>query len=552
MKVFRSDSRQRQEVDWRGVVDPHELARHVNDLTSRVYAAMSWPEWWALRSSRRLAMEPWSKDLAAARILRQLLEEGRTLEVEEASPTLPLLLRSEEKTRIQLEKETALPASRPWRAFLLWLLKRVRNRIILWRLPKVWKHEQRFDLLIHTVVLPENVTSGGKLNDMFFPGVQDCAESRRKKALTVGFAPALPWAARKWRRTGNWVLLDEVLRLREIKAVFLALRRTRRRIGAWQEDIAGIPAAWLKARWMDDLQQPEFFDSIAAAGWFGSFCREKSVGCYLYSFERKTFEQAILQAIQERSPATETCGYQNAAVTNKHYHFWSYSAGKDVIPNHILTVGQVTTEILTRDGAYPKERVRISGALRQRSLMERKVLRRPLKDLLVLWAESRDQYEKFWKFLRQAWDGPGLDRYFFRIRLHPAIAFDFPDGEKYADRYRVDSLDDIRQSIDWADAILYASTSLAIVAVGSGIPIISIRLPDCFDDDCVPRDSRLLHWRVEKPCDLEKTLQRIEGLYDEDFVELLSCSQEFGRRYFQPATAAGFLQSLGAGNKDRG
>ena len=489
-------------------------------------------------------MEPWSKDLTAARVLRQLLKEGQALEVEGASPTLPLLLSSEERARIWLREETVLPASKPWRAFWLWLLKRVRNRMILWRLPKPWKREPSFDLLIHTVVLPKNITPEGKLNDMFFPGIQDCAESRRKKTLTLGFAPALSWAALKWTRTGNWVLLDEVLRFRDIKAVFRSLCRTRRLINAWQEDIAGIPAAWLKSRWSDDLQQPEFFDSIAAAGWVGNFCREKNVGCYLYSFERKTFEQAILQEIHEQSAATETCGYQNAAVTNKHYHFWSYSAGKDVIPDRILTVGHVTTEILTREGSYPKERVRITGALRQRSLMERKVLRRPVQDLLVLWAESREQYEKFWKFLRQAWDGTGLDRYFFRIRLHPAISFDFPEGEKYAGRYRVDSLDDIRQSIDWADAILYASTSLAIVAVGSGIPVISIRLPDCFDDDCIPRDGRLLHWRVEKPGDLGKTLQRIEDLHDEDFVELLGRSQDFGRGYFLPATPESFLKTL--------
>lgn len=379
---------------------------------------------------------------------------------------------------------------------------------------------------------------------MFFPGVQDCAQAGGKKVLTLGFAPRLAWSAGRWVRQGNWALFDEVFGIQEIKCVFHSLIRMKRLIETWHDDIAGISAVWLTTRWMDDLQQSEFFDSVAAASWVGAFCEERNVGYYLYSFERKTFEQAILKAVHDRSPSTKTCGYQNAAVTNKHYHFWSYSGGKDVIPSRILTVGDVTTAILTGEGSYPKERIRIGGALRQRSLMERKALRRPVQNLLVLWAESREQYEKFWKFLRQEWDESDLSRFHFRIRLHPAIPYDFPDGELYPGRYEVDPLDDIRQSIDWADAILYASTSLAIVAVGSGIPVVSIRLPDCFDDDCIPRDGRLLHWRVEKPGELKKTLDVIEALYDEDFEELLGRSQQFGRRYFQPATPQSFLRSL--------
>lgn len=426
----------------------------------------------------------------------------------------------------------------------LWFLKRLRNRIILWRLPKPWVGQKRCDLLIHTVILPESVTTEGKLNDMFFPGVQDCAEAEGKAVLTLGFAPSLAWSAGRWARKGCWGLFDEVFGVREVREVIRSLDRMNQLIEAWHDDIAGIPAEWLKARWMDDLQQSEFFDSVAAASWVSAFCAERNVRSYLYSFERKTFEQAILKSVHASSPKTETCGYQNAAVTNKHYHFWSYSGGKDVVPSRILTVGDVTTAILSGEGAYPKDRIRIGGALRQRSLMERKALRRPVQNLLVLWAESREQYDKFWKFLRQAWDESDLKRFHFRIRLHPAIPYDFPDGEQYAGRYEVDPLDDIRQSIDWADAILYASTSLAIVAVGSGIPVLSIRLPDCFDDDCIPRDGKLLHWRVEKPGELGKTLDVIEALYDEDFEELLGRSQEFGRRYFHRATPESFLQSL--------
>jgi hypothetical protein len=323
------------------------------------------------------------------------------------------------------------------------------------------------------------------------------------------------------------------------------VRALSRRIREWTGDIDDLPEAWLKARWMDDLQQSEFFESSSAAAWAGEFCRTRKVEVFLYSFERKTFEQAMLQAVHAESPSTRTCAYQNAALTNKHFHNWGYTDGADVVPGLIMTVGEITTSILTGPGRYDPDRVRIGGALRQRALLERQVLRRPVQNLLVIWAEGREQYEKFWSFLKQAWDESDLSRFHVRIRPHPAIAFDFPGGEKYAGRYEVDPLTDVRHSIDWADAILYASTSLAIIAAASGIPVLSIRLHDYFDDDCIPAGGRMLHWRIEKPGDLLRTLTAIDEMYDDDFDEYLAESKRFARRYFHRATTETFLQTAG-------
>jgi hypothetical protein len=138
-----------------------------------------------------------------------------------------------------------------------------------------------------------------------------------------------------------------------------------------------------------------------------------------------------------------------------------------------------------------------------------------------------------------------LGRYHFRIRLHPAIPFEFPGGEKYSARYEVDPLSDVRQSIDWADGILYASTSLAIIAAASGIPVLSVRLHDYFDDDCIPNTGKMLHWRVDQPAGLAKALEKIEGMYDEDFDELLAASRQFSARYFHRTSIESFLRAAG-------
>jgi hypothetical protein len=171
------------------------------------------------------------------------------------------------------------------------------------------------------------------------------------------------------------------------------------------------------------------------------------------------------------------------------------------------------------------------------------VLRKPIQNLLVLLAEGREQYEKFWSFLKQAWEQTDLSRFALRVRPHPAIPFDFPGCEAIP-RFEVDPLTDIRHSIDWADCILYASTSLAIVAAGSGIPVISVRLPGYFEDDCLPADREMLHWRVDRPADLKALLEQIEELYDEDFDERLSESVRFQQRYFTPATPENFLEAM--------
>jgi hypothetical protein len=545
VRVYRTTSEGRTEIAWRSLAGPQELADHVNKMTSDAYARVRWPEWWALRCSRRLPMEPWAQDLAAARALRKVLEQEGDLEVEEVSPTLPFLFTESERERIGFKDIPSLPRPGHVRRLILWVLKKLRNRLLLWRLPKPWRRMDRCDLLLHTVVLPDSISPEGRLNDMFFPEVQETAERQGKKAFTLGFAPMLPARVRHWKRAGDWALLDEVIGLREAIVVARKTFALRRRIQKWSEPIGELPAAWLRARWLDDLQQSEFFDSIAAAQWVGEFCSSRRVGTFLYSFERKTFEQAMLQAVHWESPGTQTCAYQNAALTNKHYHCWAYTNGADLVPGLILTVGDVTTDILRTRGRYPHERVRIGGALRQRTLLEREVLRRPFQNLLVIWAEGREQYEKFWSFLRKSWDQTDLSRFHFRIRLHPAIPFEFPDGEKYSARYEIDQLIDIRQSIDWADGILYASTSLAIIASASGIPVLSVRLPDYFDDDCIPPIGEMLHWRVGQPAGLVKVLEEIEAMYDEDFEARLKGSKQFAQSYFHRTTTEAFLRAAG-------
>lgn len=490
-------------------------------------------------------MDAWAQDLAAAFVLRRLLRGAGQFEVEGVSPAMPLLLTEEESARVRFIDLGAPSASSPVARMILWVLKKLRNRLLLRRLPKSWREMQRCDLFLHTVVLADSISPEGRLNDMFFPGVQDEAVGRGKKAFTLGFAPALPSSARAWKRTGDWAILDEVIGIGEFRSVARAVFSLRRIVREWNEDIDGIPAAWLRTRWLEDLAQPEYCESVAAAEWAGAFCRSRNVGVFMYSFERKTFEQAMLQSVLRESPSTRTCAYQNAALTNKHYHCWAYSNGADLVPETILTVGDVTTEILKTQGRYSGERVRIGGALRQRSLLERQVLRRPIQNVLVIWAEGREQYEKFWKFLREAWDQTDLSRFHIRVRLHPAIPFEFPEGEKYASRYEVDPLGDVRHSIDWADAIVYASTSLAIIAAASGIPVLSARLPDYFDDDCIPGGHQMLHWRVEKPADLLKTLDELDAMYDEDFDECLAGSKEFARRYFHRTSTDAFLRAAG-------
>ena len=69
----------------------------------------------------------------------------------------------------------------------------------------------------------------------------------------------------------------------------------------------------------------------------------------------------------------------------------------------------------------------------------------------------------------------------------------------------------LTENLEWCDAVAYASSTVALEALGRGRPVINLELSDPIDPDPV-LDPVELHWKADTPAALAAALSEISGL----------------------------------------
>jgi len=284
--------------------------------------------------------------------------------------------------------------------------------------------------------------------------------------------------------------------------------------------LAGIPASALlrhALRW--DLGRGGYFYNLLVHRAGLRLFSKWQPRWLLYPYENKALEKMLLLAARAASPRTRIVGYQHTSVTRRHATllFAPGEAAATPLPDRIVTAGELTRRYLETHGRYPAGIFATGCALRQQRAapLERRAPDGTTRLLLALSSSRRELVDAVALCRRAVEAGRGIE---LAIRTHPEFPLTLLPGELlgWARQHARDLFGTpLAENLEWCDAVAYASSTVALEALGRGRPVINLVLSDSIDPDPV-LDPVELHWKADTPATLVAATREIAGL---DFAQ---------------------------------
>ena len=89
--------------------------------------------------------------------------------------------------------------------------------------------------------------------------------------------------------------------------------------------------------------------------------------------------------------------------------------------------------------------------------------------------------------------------------------------------------------MQWANVVLYASSTVGLEAIHLGIPVIYLDLGNVLDTDSMLGGNDF-KWVVNDPSQLIETLRKIEALTESEFLDRQRKGREYATSYLKPVT----------------
>ncbi|MFQ6026264.1 MAG: hypothetical protein ACE5Q6_01975 [Dehalococcoidia bacterium] len=282
-----------------------------------------------------------------------------------------------------------------------------------------------------------------------------------------------------------------------------------------------------------------FFLTLRIYYFAARLARRQRVTRCLYPYENRSWEKMLIQGFRGASPETRLVGYQHASVTLSHTNFILSRDEREILPlpDRILTTGPLPETWLAREGNYPPNMFQPACALRQESTApatprERRV---QLNCILVTLATSIEEYVNTLMFLKKSLVAER--GYQVRVRPHPTITLDSAlavaplDG---SDFYSV-STGGLSEDLQWADVVVYSSSTVGLEAVSLGIPAIRLNLGDFLNTDPMFEFDDL-KWSCDEASQLIPVLESIAQIPAPRFDALQAKALSYASDYLSPVT----------------
>ena len=287
----------------------------------------------------------------------------------------------------------------------------------------------------------------------------------------------------------------------------------------------------------ESTRSGNFFLSLKvfyAARWLS---RRIKVGRGLYPFENRSWEKMLISGVAEGSPDARMVAYQHTSMTPHHANFFMASdeAAITPLPHAIVTCGDVTRDWIKNEGNYPEGMVTSACALRQTlaetppEIGKDSKSNTTIKNLLVILATGEEEYVLTSQFLSEALEGN--DQFQVRLRPHPNLPMlEFPELPGVSV-----STGPLPDDLTWADAVLYASSTVSMEAIALGIPAIFLDLGAFLNTDPMYGWNEF-KWEVSVPSQLADTIDEIESIPQDRFQNLQQRGLDYVYSYLKPVT----------------
>ena len=270
-----------------------------------------------------------------------------------------------------------------------------------------------------------------------------------------------------------------------------------------------------------------------------SLGRALNVSRCLYPYENRAWEKMLIQGLRATSPQTQIIGYQHASVAPVHANFFLGPEEGNVVPlpDLILTTGTVVQDWLESEGNYPPGIFATACALRQsqEGLDNPPERRSRTTRVLVALATNFAEHVNTVVFVEQGFRSH--DGYEVRIRPHPA--FSLEQVVEAAPLKRRDfftpSPGSLAEDFEWADVVLYATSTVGLEAISMGVPALHLDLGEFLVTDPMFGWSEF-KWSVGDPGRLVEAIKNIEDLPEDEYLKRQKKGMEYAAAYLMPIT----------------
>lgn len=298
-------------------------------------------------------------------------------------------------------------------------------------------------------------------------------------------------------------------------------------------EIEGVNVGYLVRKVIkNDVISSYFYDNLRIYYAVKSLIRMVKVDRFYYPFENRSFEKMIILALRKFSPQTKIIGYQHASISLRHTNFL---LGKDEykitpLPDVILTMGEITREIMRDSGNFPENLLRVGCALRQKPYQGQLKKKRIISNILVALATNIEEYVKVLHFLNAAFEEN--NSYHIWIRPHPVFSLEKAIKITGQPRFRFHKADKetLEECYDWSDVVIYVHSTLSIEAIMRGIPVININIGEPLNPDPLFNFDDF-KWRTESPQELIPTIKKINLIEESEFKLRQERAKAYAQRY---------------------
>ena len=269
---------------------------------------------------------------------------------------------------------------------------------------------------------------------------------------------------------------------------------------------------------------------------------------FLLTYENYPWERMAIKALREDSPQTRIVGYQHTVVPQSYMNFFIGSIEKKLrlVPDRILTTGEKPKEIMLKYGDYQGIDVQPVWGLRFEHLFKHEGISlrsQPIKNILVA-LEGRIEAAPLIVYILEEL---GNDTHYqIKVRTHPLLPWEaltkaLKIRKEDFSNLSVSEKASLQEDLQWADVVVYWSTTVALEALVQGKPVIHFNQGGILSYDPL-FECLSLKWVATSDSSLVQLFKVIESMSDAAWDQEQKSAREYIKQYLYPVDQEGFAK----------
>lgn len=254
-----------------------------------------------------------------------------------------------------------------------------------------------------------------------------------------------------------------------------------------------------------------------------------NTSCVLYPFENKSIEKMLLLGLVDN---IKTIGYQHSSVSLRHYNFILSKREHEItpMPDKIVTCGSITKNFLVSIGNFDSNLVVEGCELRNPFQVIKRLKRNRATPVTVLlcFSSSYEEITESIKILKLKFNKNN------HVKIIARFHTDFPldglpefDKEWILNNLIVSYNQSLKNDLEHADIVAYATSSVAIVGLKFGIPALQIHPSSPIGDPLFEKDIPNRFYLK----DMQDIIEVVREISNSPESEILAGS-EYASKYF--------------------